>query len=59
MDLQHVMLVGVIIIGIAIPIVWFWPVSRVGPKDKATADPVDAAASLVIKDLRERFERSK
>jgi hypothetical protein len=55
MDLDHWVLLGVVIVGIAIPIVWFWPAARVPSKEAAVDDDgVDAAAALVLKELRER-----
>jgi hypothetical protein len=55
MDLQHWVLLGVMIIALAIPIVGFWQISRILRKDEA----IDAATFLALKDLRERFERTK
>lgn len=59
MELQHLILLGVVIIGLAIPIVWFWPAARVERKDMAIDDAIDAAASHALKELRERVEGRK
>jgi hypothetical protein len=55
MDFQQWVLLGVILLAIAIPIVGFWQISRILRKDEA----IDAATFLALKELRERFERSK
>jgi hypothetical protein len=52
--MEHLILLGVVLVGLAIPVVWFWPASRVERKDMANDDAIDAAASHALKELRER-----
>ncbi len=59
MELQHLILLGVVIIGLAMPILWLWPASRAERKDPAGDDGIDAAAAHALKELRERVEGRK
>jgi hypothetical protein len=55
MDLTHWLLLGIGLVGIAIPIVGFILIARILRKDEA----IDAATFLALRELRERFERTK
>lgn len=53
--LTHFILLDFVLIGIAIPVFFFWKISEVLKKDEA----IDAATFLALRELRERFERTK
>ena len=59
MDLTHAILLAVtavsIAVAIVVPVVGVIKMSRIPEKDEA----IDAATFLALKELRERFERSK
>lgn len=55
MDLTHWILLGVLLVAIAIPVVGFIVMARVLRKDEA----IDAATFLALREVRERFERTK
>lgn len=55
MDVAHWVLLGVLALVIAITIGGFIAMARILRKDEA----IDAATFLALKDLRERFERTK
>ncbi len=55
MDLTHVILIALLLIGIAMPIIGYVMLARILRKDEA----IDAATFLALHELRERFERTK
>lgn len=55
MEPTHWVLAALIGVAIAVPVVGFIVMARILRKDEA----IDAATFLALRDLRERFERSK
>lgn len=55
MDLSHWILFGLVVFAVAIPVVGFTVMARILRKDEA----IDAATFLALRELRERFERTK
>ena len=55
MDLSHWILVGMLVLAIAISVAGFLALARILRKDEA----IDAATFLALRELRERFERTK
>lgn len=55
MDGAHVALAVLMVLGIAIPVVGFWRMSKLLDKDQA----IDAATFLALRDLRDWLERNE
>ncbi len=55
MEPTHWILAGLIDVAIAVPVVGFIVMARILREDEA----IDAATFLALRDLRDRFERSK
>ena len=55
MDLTHWVLLGVLLVTGVIYAVLLWGIARALKRDEA----IDAATFLALRELRERFERSK
>jgi len=55
MDGSHIALAVLVVLGIAIPVIGFWSMSKLFEKDQA----IDAATFLALRDLREWLERNE
>ena len=55
MDAAHIALVVLVLVGIAIPVVGFWRMSKILQEDEA----IDAATFLALRDLRDWLERTE
>jgi mannose/fructose/N-acetylgalactosamine-specific phosphotransferase system component IIC len=55
MEPTHWVMTGLLLIGLGIPAVGFIILGRILKKDEA----IDAATFLALRELRERFDRSK